>query len=79
MGVERDDPEARRASSRRNFEFFGAPVVAYLCMDRSLTPWSIFDLGSFCQSMMLAAQEYGVGSIPAVMLAAYPDLALAGP
>ncbi len=57
-----------------NYRFFSAPVVAYLCMDRTLTPWSLFDLGLLAQSLMLAAQHYGIGSAVAVTLAAHPDL-----
>ena len=57
-----------------NYHFFHAPVVAYICMDRTLTTWSIFDLGLFAQSIMLAAQHYGLGSAVAVTLAAHPDL-----
>jgi len=58
----------------RNFEFFGAPAVAYLCMDKSLGFWSIFDLGLLSQSLMLEAKEWGLDSIPALMLVAYPDV-----
>lgn len=72
-GIGRDDQAARARHTRRNFEFFNAPVVVYLCMDRSLTPWSVFDLGMLAQSLMLAAQQYGVDSMPAVNLVAYPD------
>lgn len=57
-----------------NYRFFDAPIVVYLCMDRSLTPWSIFDMGSLAQSIMLAAQEFNIGSAPAVTLVAHPDL-----
>ena len=57
-----------------NYHFFHAPVVAYICMDRALTSWSIFDLGLFSQSLMLAAQHFGLGSAVAVTLAAHPDL-----
>ncbi|MEW6275437.1 MAG: nitroreductase [Bacillota bacterium] len=74
MGLSPDDEAAKRAVTRRNYEFFGAPAVVYLCLERSLTPWSIFDVGMFAMSVMLAAQEYGVDSIPAVNLVAYPDL-----
>jgi len=56
-----------------NYHFFHAPVVAYICMDRTLTPWSIYDLGLFSQSLMLAARHYGLDSAPAVTLAAHPD------
>ena len=74
LGVDPDDAEARRTLLQRNFSLFGAPVVAWLCMDRTLSPWSLFDLGSFAQSLMLAAAEQGLDSVPAVMLAAYPDI-----
>ena len=74
MGLSPADEAAKRVVTRRNYEFFGAPVVIYLCLERSLTPWSIFDVGMLAMSVMLAAQEYGVDSIPAVNLVAYPDL-----
>ena len=57
-----------------NYRLFNAPVVVYLCMDRCLTPWSMFDLGAMSQSIMLSAEEQGIGSAVAVTLAAHPDL-----
>lgn len=57
-----------------NARMFGAPVVAFICMDRSLTPWSIYDLGLFSQTLMLAAMDCGVASIPAFNLVAYPGI-----
>lgn len=74
LGFSPDDEGAKRASMRRNYEFFGAPAVAYLCLERALTPWSIFDVGMFTMSFLLAAKECGVDSIPAVNLVAYPDI-----
>lgn len=74
LGIERHDDEARQASMAHNFYFFGAPAVVFLCMDRTLTPWSMFDLGSLSQSIMLAAEHYGLGSAIAVMFAIYPDV-----
>lgn len=74
MGVTPGDEAAREASVRRNFEFFGAPAVVFLCLHKDLSPWSYFDLGLFAQSLMLAAMEYSVGSVIAVNLAAYPDI-----
>lgn len=58
----------------RNYRFFDAPVVIYICMDRNLTAYSMFDLGALSQSIMLAAQEYGLDTAPAIMLVQYPDL-----
>jgi nitroreductase len=60
--------------SELNYQFFHAPVVAYICMDRTLSPWSLFDLGLFSQSLMLAARHFGIDSAPAVTLVAHPDL-----
>ena len=74
LGASPDDAEARRTLMQRNFSLFGAPVVVWLCMDRALSQWSLYDLGSFAQSLMLAAAEKGLDSVPAVMLAAYPDI-----
>ena len=73
-GVASPGKDPRQVMMERNYRFFDAPVVVYLCMDRVLTPWSVFDIGQLSQSIMLAAQEYGVDSIPAVMLVAFPDL-----
>ena len=57
-----------------NYRLFDAPVVVYLCMDRCLTPWSLFDLGALSQSIMLSAEEKGLGSAVAITLAAHPDI-----
>ena len=68
------DKSVLKDLSEMNYHFFHASVVAYICMDRTLTPWSIFDLGLFSQSLMLAARHFGLDSAPAVTLAAHPDL-----
>jgi len=74
LNIEREDKAARQRLTANNYNLFNAPAVVFLCMDRKLTPWSMFDLGSLSQSIMLAAEEHGLGSIVAVMLAAYPDI-----
>ncbi len=74
LGIDRNDTAARQTLSERGFQFFGAPVVVYLCLDRTLTPWSIFDLGMMAQSIMLAAEERGVGTAVAYTLVTYPGL-----
>lgn len=74
LGVGRDDKEGRKKFTENNLKFFGAPVVFYLCMDKTLNEWSLYDLGSFAQNVMLAAQHYGLNSIPAIMFSAYPKV-----
>ncbi len=68
------DKSTLKDLSEMNYHFFHAPVVAYICMDKTLTPWSVYDLGLFSQSLMLAARHFGLDSAPAVTLAAHPDL-----
>jgi len=74
LGVVPGDEAERETSMKRNYEFFDAPVVVYLCLHRDLSPWSYFDMGLYAQSLMLAAMEYSVGSVVAVNLTAYPDI-----
>lgn len=74
LGIDPDDQEARRSAAENNSRFFGAPAVLYLCMDRTLTSWSMHDLGMMSQSIMLAAEEKGVASAIAYNLVIYPDL-----
>jgi len=74
IGVTRDDKVAREAMRAANYRFFDAPVVIYLCMDRMLSEWSLFDLGILAQSIMLSAKGNGLDTAPAVMLVGYPDL-----
>ncbi len=57
-----------------NEKFFYAPAVIYLCMDKSLASWSMFDLGALSQSIMLAATERGLATMPAVQLVHYPEI-----
>jgi nitroreductase len=74
IGISKGDKEAIEASWKLNFKLFGAPIVIYLCMHETLSEWSMFDLGSLSQSIMLAAQEFGIDSAPAVNLVAYPKI-----
>ncbi len=63
IGVERGDEEGREALRLLNFEFYGAPCVIFLYMDGSLGEWSIFDMGLFTQTLLLAANARGIGSV----------------
>jgi len=73
-GTTPEDPAFHRDFLEANRRFFGAPCVVYLCMDRSLGHWSMFDLGAMAQSIMLAAQDHGVDSAIAINMVCYPDL-----
>jgi nitroreductase len=71
---ERDEATVRQSLFESNYRFFGAPTVVFLCLDRTLSSWSLFDMGLLAQSVMLAAQAYQVDSAPAFLFASYPDL-----
>ena len=72
--MKRDCGDAAAQFGALNKTMFGAPAVIYLCMDKTLTEWSMYDVGAYSQSLMLAAAEEGLGTIPAMTLALYPEI-----
>ena len=57
-----------------NQKMFDAPTVIYICMDKCLSTWSIYDIGAYTHSLMLSAVENGLDTIPAVTLVLYPEV-----
>jgi len=74
LGIDPNDQAKIRAGYLRNFEFFGAPCTAFVGLDKSLTAWSMFDLGLFVHGFLLALYAEGLGGCPQAMLTAYPDI-----
>ena len=70
-GKDLNDPEVRTKSKKANFRFYGAPHGMLLFQDAQLTGWSIFDMGLFAQSLMLAAHAHGLGTVPQAFLTDY--------
>lgn len=70
-GQDLNSPELLKKAKITNFQFYGAPHGIFLFQDSSLTPWSIFDMGLFAQSLMLAAHAYGLGTVPQAFLTDY--------
>lgn len=64
MGTSMNDPNALKQAKKANFGFYGAPHEIYLFQDGSLSLWSLFDMGLFAQSLMLAARAKGLGTVP---------------
>lgn len=52
---------------------YNAPVILYLHIHRDLNEWSIFDLGSFSQTLMLSAANLGLSSVPQARLILHED------
>ena len=74
MGIERGDRVGRLNASLRNFQFFDAPHVAYICMAKSFGIGVALDVGMYVQTLMLAMQSRGISSCAQAALRAYPEL-----
>ncbi|KRM71814.1 nitroreductase [Lacticaseibacillus brantae] len=53
---------------------YRAPAIAYLLLDHDPNSWSIYDLGAFSETLMLAAAGRGVQSLVSYELVKYPDI-----
>lgn len=51
---------------------FNSPAVVYLTLPKNYTSWSVYDLGGFGMSLLLAAADNRIDSIPAYELVKYP-------
>ncbi len=74
MGIGRDDREGRQRAFMRNFEFFDAPHVAIITMDKSYGVRVALDVGAYLQTLLLALWSRGVGSCPQASLCTYPGI-----
>lgn len=63
-GIDLSDPQVIAKAKEANFNFYGAPHTIFLHQDSALSLWSLFDLGLFAQSLMLAAHAKGLGTVP---------------
>jgi nitroreductase len=71
FGIDFSDPEYIKKAKKANFRFYGAPHGIFLFQDSSLPLWSLFDIGLFAQSLMLAARANGLGTVPQAFLVDY--------
>jgi len=67
-GKDLNAPEVKKKAKIANFRFYGAPHGIFLFQDAALPEWSLFDIGLFAQSLMLAAHAYGLGTVPQAFL-----------
>lgn len=74
LGVNKGDKDAQQRAWNNNYHSFGAPLVLYLFVDKHMETGSWIDMGIFVQTVMLAAQAYGLASCPQASLADYPDI-----
>jgi nitroreductase len=62
MGIGREDGVARTAALLQNYDFWGAPVGLFFVTSRTLGHSQWAHLGMFIQSVVLVAEELGLGS-----------------
>lgn len=60
------------AMGQQSALLFNAPAVVYLLMPSKSSLWSAYDLGAFGQTLMLAAQDKGIDSMPAEEFVDHP-------
>ena len=73
LGITREDKEKRQQWYLTGSRFFGAPNAIFMYIDRSLGTWSILDAGIVLQTIMLAAQNYGLGTCALYRAVIYPE------
>ena len=64
IGVARGDKAARWGQFLKNYDFFGAPVGMFFSIDRAFDRPQWAHLGMFIQTIMLLAEERGLGTCP---------------
>lgn len=72
MGIARNDREARSKAMLRNFAFFDAPHVAFICMPKDFDTVNAVDIGIYLQSLMLLMESKGISCCAQGALGFYP-------
>ena len=67
------DPEGKELWGA-NAELFNAPTVVYITVPKKRTDFCIFDCGAIEMSIMLAAKDKDIDSVPAYEAIKYPDI-----
>ena len=64
----------KNALEESNYDLFNAQAMVYLTLNKGHKEYSVLDLGGIEMSIMLAAKDHGVDSIPAYTTIMYPDV-----
>ncbi len=67
LGIDRDDPARPTKIATWNAEAFGAPVVLFCYLDRTMGPGQWADMGIHLQTVLLLLRAEGLHSCPQVM------------
>ena len=73
-GICAHEPHKNLDYTLQKWELFHAQTMIFVCLDRCLPSWSVFDCGSFVQSLMLSATEHGLATIASAVSVSYPQV-----
>ncbi len=73
MGIKREEKDKRADAMLKNFEFFGAPHVAFVFLPEPFGLREAADVGMYAQSLMLSMVAHGLGCIPQTALSFHAD------
>ncbi|MFF4953239.1 nitroreductase [Streptomyces chattanoogensis] len=73
LGIKRDDAARPKKMAALNSDAFGAPVVLFCYLDRSMGPGQWGDAGMYLQTVMLLLRAEGLHSCPQVMWTIYRE------
>ena len=74
LGISRENKKGREEWILQGNKFFDAPNGLIFYLDGELGPWSLFDLGVFSQSVMLASLAFGLGTCSSAVVVGYPQV-----
>ncbi|KIW92843.1 uncharacterized protein Z519_06692 [Cladophialophora bantiana CBS 173.52] len=74
FGIAREDKTGRREVLKLNFRSYGAPCMALFCMDKGLATADVASMGIYLENVILLLWEQGLGSIPQMTMAGYPEV-----
>jgi nitroreductase len=74
MRIERSDKPGRIAATANNYDFFGAPHVLFVGMNKTFSPAIAVDIGMYAQTLMLLLTAHGIGSCAQASTAYYPSI-----
>jgi nitroreductase len=74
LGITRENKVARNEQFMKNYEFFGAPHVAFLFLPEPFGLREAADLGMYAQTLMLSIAAHGLASCPRTALSFNCDL-----
>ena len=66
--------EAHEKMSGASTNLYHSPAIIFLTIPKGSSLWSVFDAGSFAQTLMLAAKDKGLDTIPTYTSVRFPDV-----